>query len=307
MANHRPIDRWLRRLVIYPAEALLVYGLYGLFALMPVAWASGLGGWLARSLGPWLRVSRRAHRNLRRALPELDPAGHRAIIRGMWDNLGRVLAEHPHLRRLWAEEDHPRIEVVGAEHLPRADADGGAGGRGGGCLLFSGHLANWELLPMGAERYGLGVTSIYRRPNNPLVHHLMTAARHVGRGRLVPKGRDGARVVVETLARGGTVAMLVDQKMNDGIPVPFFGRPAMTAPAVAQLALKFRCPLLPARAERLGGARYRLTIEPPLALPATGSREGDVRALMEQINRLLESWIRERPEQWLWLHNRWSD
>lgn len=301
MSDRSETGRRLRRWLVYPAEAAAVYLLYHLFALFPVDRASALGGWLARTVGPWLPVSRRARVNLRRALPDLPPERHRAIIRGMWDNLGRVMAEQPHLERMWDDQAAGRIEVVGAEHLPTPSGDGVKRP----CLMFSGHLANWELLPAGASRYGLSLTSIYRRPNNPLINHLMTAGRHAGRGRLVPKGRDGARALVATLAEGGTVAMLVDQKMNDGIAVPFFGQSAMTAPAVAQLALKFRCPVLPTRSERLNGARFRLTVLPPLEPPNTGDREADVREMMARVNALLESWIRERPEQWLWLHKRW--
>jgi KDO2-lipid IV(A) lauroyltransferase len=99
--------------------------------------------------------------------------------------------------------------------------------------------------------------------------------------------------------------MLVDQKMNDGIAVPFFDRPAMTASAVAELALKFRCPVVPLRCERLGGAHFRVTALPPLLLPDTGDRIADSYSLMLNINQLIESWIREHPEQWLWLHRRW--
>jgi KDO2-lipid IV(A) lauroyltransferase len=300
MSDRSALARRLRRLLIYPAEALAVYALYHLFALLPVDAASAIGGWLGRAIGPWLPASRRALDNLQKALPDLPPARHRAILRGLWDNLGRVMAEHPHLERIWDGETKGRVQVVGAEYLPKPDDTGRRP-----CLMFSGHLANWELLPVGASRHGLTLTSIYRRPNNPLIQRLITAGRHAGRGRLVPKGRDGARAIVAALAEGGTVAMLVDQKMNDGIAVPFFGQPAMTAPALAQLALKFRCPVLPARTERLGGARFRLTVLPPLPLPDTGNREADVRALMTQVNGLLESWIRERPEQWLWLHQRW--
>jgi len=302
MADRSAADRWLRRWLIYPAEALVITLLYSLFAWLPVDRASALGGWLARTVGPWLPFSRRALVNLRRALPDLPPERHRAIVRGMWDNLGRVMAEHPHLEQLWDEQASGRIEVIGAEHLPRP-----ADGAKRPSLMFSGHLANWELLPAGASRYGLALTSIYRRPNNPLVQHFMTARRHAGRGKLVPKGRDGARAIFAALAQGGTVAMLIDQKMNDGIPVPFFGHPAMTAPALAQLALKFRCPVLPTRSERLDGARFRLTVLPPLALPDSGDREADIRDFMATVNRLLESWVRERPEQWLWLHKRWPD
>jgi KDO2-lipid IV(A) lauroyltransferase len=101
--------------------------------------------------------------------------------------------------------------------------------------------------------------------------------------------------------------LLVDQKLNDGIAVPFFGRPAMTAPALALLALHFDCTVLPARVERLHGAHFRLTIEPPLSLARTGNRTADAAALMTEVNRTLERWIRHRPDQWFWLHRRWPD
>jgi KDO2-lipid IV(A) lauroyltransferase len=101
--------------------------------------------------------------------------------------------------------------------------------------------------------------------------------------------------------------MLADQKMNDGIPVPFFGRPAMTASALAVLALRFDCDVLPARVERLGGAHFRLTVFPPLPLPRSGDHHADVAALMAQVNQTLEEWIRDRPGEWFWLHRRWPD
>ncbi|MDP6174798.1 MAG: lysophospholipid acyltransferase family protein [Rhodospirillales bacterium] len=99
--------------------------------------------------------------------------------------------------------------------------------------------------------------------------------------------------------------MLVDQKMNDGISVPLLGLDAMTAPALAQFAVKFNCPVVPTRVERLGGARFRLTFYPPIEAPVTGDKQADIRAFMIQVNDLLSQWIRERPEQWLWVHNRW--
>ena len=101
--------------------------------------------------------------------------------------------------------------------------------------------------------------------------------------------------------------MLVDQKLNDGIAVPFFGRPAMTAPALGLLALRVDCTVLPTRVERLNHARFRLTLYPPLELPRSGDRDANVAALMTAVNTTLEGWIRERPEQWFWVHSRWPD
>ena len=301
MADHSETVTRLRRLLLDPLVAVLVYPIYYGFAVLPVGVASALGCGLGRLVGMLAPgLSRRALRNIALALPELPPERHREILRGMWENLGRTLAEHPHIDRLWDDVDAGRIEMVGGEHL-RALAAGGKHP----CLLVSGHIANWELFPSTGARHGLSMTLVYRRPNNPYIDHIMTGRRRAGGGSFVPKGRESALAMVRTLVAGGAIAMLVDQKFNDGIPVPFFGRPAMTAPSLAQLALRYRCPVLVARAERLGGARFRVTITPPEFVPDTGDREADVLAYMTRINALLESWIRERPEQWLWLHNRW--
>jgi KDO2-lipid IV(A) lauroyltransferase len=123
----------------------------------------------------------------------------------------------------------------------------------------------------------------------------------------IPKGAVASRQAFATLRRGAHLGLLADQKLNDGIAVPFFGRDAMTAPALALLAMRFDCDVLPARVERLGGARFRLTVHPALPIPKTGDRDADVLTLMTEVNRTLESWIRERPDQWFWLHRRWPD
>ena len=303
MADHSESATRLRRLLLDPLVAALVYPIYYAFALMPVDLASALGGRLGRLVGALAPgLSRRALRNIASALPELPPERHRAILRGMWDNLGRNFAEHSHIDRLWDDTRAGRIEMIGGEHLRALAAR-----EKHPSLIVSGHIANWELFPSTGARHGLAMTLVYRRPNNPLIDHLMTGRRRAGAGRFLPKGQEAARAMVNTLLSGGSIAMLVDQKLNDGIPVPFFGRPAMTAPSLAQLGLKYNCPVLVARAERLGGARFRVTITPPEFVPDTGNREADVLAYMTRINALLEKWIRERPEQWLWLHNRWPE
>ncbi|MBF0307856.1 MAG: lysophospholipid acyltransferase family protein, partial [Alphaproteobacteria bacterium] len=192
-----------------------------------------------------------------------------------------------------------RVEVVGTEHLLAVRDDGRPG------LLFSAHLGNWEVLAGCASLLDLPLALVYRAANNPHVERLYREGRSDLGGEYLPKGAEGARGALSALRAGRHLGMLVDQKMNDGIAVPFFGRPAMTAPALAQFALRLRCPVLPARVERLEGARFRIVVEPPLALPDSGDRKADVLALMTTVNARLEGWIRERPEQWLWLHRRW--
>jgi KDO2-lipid IV(A) lauroyltransferase len=287
--------RWADR-----AEACGAAVFFAAMRALPMDVASAVGGALARSIGPRLGISRRARRNLRAALPELSPDEVERAIRGMWDNLGRVAAEFPHLRPIRVFEPGGRVAVGGREHLDRAVAAGRP------VILFGGHLGNWEIAALAAGQSGIAMAQIYRAANNPLIDRMVARFRGTGT-ELIPKGAVASRRALAILRRGGHLALLVDQKLNDGIAVPFFDRPAMTAPGLALLALHFDCTVLPARVERLEGAHFRLTIEPPLPLPRSGDRAADVAALMTEVNRTLEGWIRERPEQWFWVHQRWPD
>ena len=281
--------------------AVVLCALRLLRTLGPVA-ASNLGGAVARTVGPWLPVSRVAHANLRAALPELDERERRRVIRGMWDNLGRTACELPHIGRLRRTERGPGFEVGGEDALHWLRVHRGA------LILVSGHIANWEVLPAAAAADGLPVGGFYRAASNPLVDRIIVDLRRDAAGTDVPmfaKGALGAKQAFAYLAGGGRLGMLMDQKLNDGIEARFFGLPAMTAPAAASMALRFGCPVLPAYAVRLGPARFRLVCEPPLPHPATGNRRADTAALTQQVNDRLEAWIRERPAEWLWVHRRW--
>ena len=286
----------------YRVEAWLARSGIWLIGRLPLDWASGLGGFLARTVGPRLGISKRARLNLRAAMPELDDGQIEAIVRGMWDNLGRVAFEYPHLSRITvypAELNDDRVEVCGVEHVEAALAAKRS------IILVSAHLANWEIAPLASGQYGLETAFIFRAANNPLVDVMLGGQRE--HATFIPKGANAARQAFATLRRGGHLGLLVDQKLNDGIAVPFFGRDAMTAPAPAVLGLRFRCDILPARVERLRGARFRLTVEPPVPLPDSGDRDADTLAVMTAINQTIERWVREHPEQWLWLHRRWPD
>jgi KDO2-lipid IV(A) lauroyltransferase len=273
---------------------------FAAFGLLPLDLASAIGGALARTIGPRLGISKRARLNISRALPGLSAVEIEHMIAGTWDNLGRVAAEYPHLHQIRVLEPGGRVETHGFEHIDRAVA---AGRR---MIIFSGHIANWEIAMLAAVQYGISVAQIYRAANNPLVDRMITRFRGGG-GELIPKGTVAARRAIAALRSGAHLTMLADQKMNDGIPVPFFGRMAMTSSALAALALRFDCDVLPARVERLGGADFRLTVFPALPLPRSGDHHADVAALMARVNRILEQWIRDRPEQWFWLHRRWPD
>jgi KDO2-lipid IV(A) lauroyltransferase len=292
-------------LLLVHAEAALVRALFGMLRALPPASASTLAGLVARAIGPWLPVSRVADANLRAAMPALGVAARREVVRGVWENLGRTMGELPHLGALRETASGPGFEVQGGEHL-RALADAG-----GPAMMASAHIGNWEMLPVICAAYGVRAASFYRAAANPLVDAAIMALRRRAMdqtGGAVPmfaKGASGGRAAAAHLARGGYLGLLMDQKLNDGIEARLFGLPAMTAPAAAAFALHFRCPLLTGHVERLGPARLRLVVGPPLPVPETGSRRGDILALTQSMNDEFERWIRARPESWLWLHRRW--
>lgn len=259
--------------------------------------ASNLAGGVAAAIGPCLGVSRTADRNLTAALPHLTAPARKRIIAEVWRNLGRNVGELPHLAALTRNAQGPGWELAGAENLPRGQA-----------IFFSAHCGNWEMILPIAAQLGLAVSGAYRRASNPAVEDVIQNLRIAAHGDQVtmfPKGAAGARAALAHLARGGSLGLLVDQKMNDGIAVPFFGRLAMTATAPAQFALRFNLPLVPVRVERIGPARLRLICEPALAVPRTGDRTADIRAVTAALTARVEAWVRADPGSWLWLHRRW--
>lgn len=273
-----------------------------LFRALSLDSASALGGWIGRRLGPHFPVHKLAERNLATAMPDLNGDQRRAVLIGMWDNLGRVLGEYAHLAEfdIGSELQPGRIAVVGGEHV-EAIRDSGKP-----AIFFSAHYGNWELMSLVATRYGLPLVHVYRAANNPLTEEILQQLRKPVGGRHVPKGMHAARELLKALKNNQSLGILVDQKLTSGIPVPFFNRAAMTAPAIAELALKAECPVVPAYTERLRDTRFRITVEAPFHFVNTGDRERDVYNAMLTINRKIESWIRARPDHWFWVHNRWA-
>ncbi|NWG70602.1 MAG: lauroyl acyltransferase [Parvularculaceae bacterium] len=286
--------------LLHALEYGLLRVLFFVFRLIGVDAASALAGGFMRVVGPLLPVNRRADDNLRMIYPEMSPAERRRIAAGVWENLGRTAAEMAHLDKFRPGEENGRVDVACAEHVRAVVRSGSP------AIFVSGHFANWEIMAILLHRWGAKPAVIYRAANNPLVDEFVIRTRAAVMGRLqIPKGKRGGRALIEALRDGRSPALLVDQKLNDGIAAPFMGRDAMTAPAAARLSLKFGAPILAGRIERLKGAHFRVIVDPPIAFTPTGETAEDVRALTTLINQRLESYVRARPEQWLWLHRRW--
>ena len=286
----------------YTFETLGFFILIGFFKLFGIDRASNIGAWIGRELVAPSGMSKPAYANLRAAYPDKSLDDITRIVIGMWDNLGRVLGEYAHLGKLKYKSASPRIEVVGLENLHAAQA------RGKGLLIVSAHFANWEVMPFAARDYGLTGAMVTRPTNNPFVSRWLDGQRsRYGMPEQIAKGAQGTRHIFSLLRKGECILMLVDQRTGEGIPAPFFGRDAMTTPAPAALAIKRGAVILPVWNERIGGAHFRMHVDPMIAPPNSGDGDRDTLALTAKINAWVEARVRERPEQWLWIHRRWSD
>ena len=300
MANHSRLRRRFDRAVGYRLQAAAVWLFIQAMRLMSPEMASNLGGGLLRWLGPKLSRSRRMRRDIERSLPQLEPARVDAIVTAAWDNLGRTFAEYVHLDRI-AANYAAHVELTGGEHLQALAGDGRPG------IVFTGHFANWELCAMTCARFGLDLTYVFRKPNNPYVAQMLAQARAPLGGTMVPKGREAARGLMAAIRAGGHVGLLIDQKLNEGPALPFLGRDARTGTVLADLALRYDAPAVPIRVVRLGAARFKVTVLPPVVFARTGDLKADTLAAMRKANALLGDWVREDPGQWMWQHRRWPD
>ena len=285
----------------YGAEAAGFFLLMALFRLFPLDMASALGGWMGRKVFCRLPPDKTARANLKAAFPEKSAGEIETILSGMWDNLGRTVAEYPHLGTFTRMGAGTRIEAEGVAHVEAAVAEGK------GVLFLSAHLANWEMMPISGELYGLEGATVVRHPNNPYVARWISRQRAL-RGPKEQIGKhSGARRIFAQLRGGKVIYMLVDQRNDEGIAVAFFGRDAMTTPVPAALALKLKSTILVARNERLGrSARFRITVRRAPDFVPAGDEAQDTRRLTEMINAQVEAMVRENPSQWLWIHNRWK-
>src|SRR3954470_22830576 len=248
----------------YGVEAAVFFAFMALFKVIGLDKASRLGGWIGRNIFPLLPPDRVARANLKLAFPQMSQDEHNEIRRAMWDNLGRVVGEYPHLGRFSPHGEDPRITYS----LPKGVTIEGL--KGGPLLFLSAHLANWEVMPILGHQVGLDGAAVVRPPNNPFVAAWVARQRRInGPDTLIAK-HNAARAMLGQLRAGKMLCMLVDQKLREGIAVPFFGRDAMTTPAPAALILKTKAQLVFAANKRLPGPRFHVTVWPALDFTPSG-------------------------------------
>jgi KDO2-lipid IV(A) lauroyltransferase len=264
-----------------------------------------LFGRIARLIGPMTREQKIGRANLTAAFPEKSPEEIERILAGVWDNLGRLGAEFAHLDHIWEHDPaHPtdgRIEIGRRTHelFAQLRLDGKP------ALIFASHLGNWELPALAAVEHGLDAAILYRRPNIASADRIIQQIRAVKMGTLIPAGRDAPLRLAEALQNGQHVAMLVDQYLTNGVEVTFFGRKTKANPMLARLLRQVECPIHGVRIIRLPGNRFRGEISEEVQPVRDASGQIDVQGTMQAITSIVEGWIREYPDQWLWLHRRW--
>jgi KDO2-lipid IV(A) lauroyltransferase len=273
-------------------------------ALPPQRTADALGH-LLRRIGPWLPEHRIGRANLAAAFPEKSKAEIERILGGVWDNLGRYAVELAQIDRLTSNDpSRPGDDIVAEppvlERLHRFQRERKA------ALIFAAHLANWELPPLIAARYGVDVVALFRPPNIRAISDAVLKVRANSMGTLIATSFDAPVKLLRALEAGRPVGMLVDQHYVRGVDVDFFGRRCKANPLIAQLARHAECPIrgirVVRRADRNG---FLIDLTDPIPPAREAAGRINIAGTMQVITNVIEGWVREHPEQWLWLHRRW--
>lgn len=284
----------------YIFEAPLVWLGLIIFRFFAVKKAGDFAARLAVFIGKKLKVTKLAHDNLSKALPHLNAQQKNQIIDDMWDNLGRIIAEFPHICAFSAEELRQYVEI---DELSKQNISDLIALKCGG-IIFSAHFGNWEIGPKILQDCGLEVSTVYRPLNNPWVEDLTASLRGV---RMIEKGSVGSREIINLLKQKKFIIILADQKISEGEPIKFFHDDAITTTSIARLAIKYEVPLVPGYISRVDkNFNFNLFIEKPLEFNNKNSLDEEVINLTLKMNQKIEKWILSSPHQWFWVHNRWK-
>ncbi len=284
------MSKVFRKIFLDPLEFLPLFFVYAFFKILPVRASSFLGGFLARHICPFLPAHRVGVKNIQKAFPKLSLQKREEILRSAWENLGRVVGEFPHLKKI--ARDHTQVvdrcDLKAGQKEPQAH------------IFFSAHMANWEIPHLVLTGLGMKIHLLSRPPNNWVTRQFFKWVRYDPKVSIILKGPEGGKDFLRTLQTGENMGILLDQRLSEGEKIPFFGRLAYTPVVPARVAYRLGAHMIPVQVERLKGVSFRITYHKPLVL----KKEAVTSAQM--INQLYEKWITENPDQWLWFHNRWK-
>ena len=290
------------KIIKYFFEFISIISLFCIFRIIGLSNASYLGSIMGRVIGPLFRSKNIIKQNIKNGLGEVDKKRETEIINGMWSNIGRTFAEYVFLKDFkYNKTNFDHIKINGTNYLNEIKNNNEP------AIFYSGHFANFELMAMELDKFGIKCAAIYRPLNNFFLNPLMEYLRmkYVCPNQ-IPKGRMGMREIISKIKDGYSIALMVDQRVSEGPRTLFFNKPAHTTTIPAQLALKYNCKLVPISLERKEGANFEMTIHEPYKIEKTGNDEEDTKNITLKINQILEKMIVENPTQWIWSHNRWK-
>ena len=290
------------KIIKYFFEFITIISLFCIFKIIGLRNASNLGGILGRTIGPLFRSKKIIKQNIKTGLGEIDEQKESEIINSMWSNIGRTFAEYVFLKDFkFNKTNFDHMKIIGSEHLNEIKKSNKP------VIFYSGHFANFELMAMELEKFGIKTAAIYRPLNNFFLNPLMEYLRikYICPNQ-IPKGRSGMREVINRFKNNYSIALMVDQRVGEGPRINFFDKPAQTTTIPAQLALRYNCKLVPIFLKRVGNINFEMIVHQPYEISKTGNDEQDINNITLKINQIIEKMIIENPTQWLWSHNRWK-
>lgn len=272
-------------------EAFFIYLFYFIFRSLPIESSSKVGATVLGFISKFIRENNIAAQNIKMCLPYLTKNQKKITLLNTWRHFGSVIGEIPHWHKMSQKEFFKRLTIKGKKNIPFSKA-----------IIFSGHIGNWELISRIAKEYGIKLNLVYRPSNNPYANYLINSIRESYKINLIPKGSIGVKKIIKALNNNEIIGIMVDQKIGDGISIPFFDKPAMTTALPANIALKYKIPIIATNIIKTGDSKYTANFYEPLKIYDDDTKH----TITKRINLILEGWIKDHPEQWFWFHNRWN-
>ena len=281
----------------YFIQFIFIYLLFVIFRLLGLKLASSLSSKIAILIGPFFRSKSLITSNLLKALPNLKQNEINKISISMWGNYGRILSEYVFIKDIRKSKIQNIIEVEGQEILEKIKKDNKP------VIFVSGHFNNFELMALHIERSGINLAAVYRPLNNKFLNHIMERIRkkYICKNQ-IKKGISGTRELLNCFKNNISVALMIDQRVSQGIKSNFFKYEALTTTIPAQFARKYNCEIVPVYIERKNNFNFKLTIHKPIDYRVDDTIEN----ITLKLNALLEEMILKNPDQWIWSHNRWK-
>ena len=281
----------------YFIQFFVIFIFFLLFKVLGLKLASYISGKIISIIGPFFRSKNLIKSNILKALPNSNQNDIKKISNMMWHNYGRILAEYMFIKEFRMSKVKNNIEIIGQEKLDSIKENNEP------VIFISGHFNNFELMAMHLEKSGINLAAIYRPLNNKFLNFIMEKIRkkYICKNQ-IKKGISGTKQLLSFFKKKTSIALMIDQRVSQGVKSNFFQHEAFTTTIPAQFVKKFKCKIVPIYIERTRGVNFKLTIHDPIEYTNTES----VKSITLSLNILLEKMILKNPEQWIWSHNRWK-